>query len=69
MWASEKGPVPSTALLASACIARPFLRMGVYCFKDAESNMEPIGTPPVSWHHPQPCLGLASQRLYDIKDL
>lgn len=48
MWASKKTLVPSIAMLASACIAWPFLRMGVSSFKDTKSNMEAMWTPPVS---------------------
>lgn len=67
MWASKKALVPNIAMVASACVAWPFLRMGVSSFKDAESIMEAMQTPPVSWSHPQPCLVLASQPLYDTK--
>lgn len=67
MWASKKALVPNIAMLASACIAWPFLRTGVSSFKDTESNMEATRTPPVSRSHPQPCLVLTSQPVYDIK--
>lgn len=55
----------SISCICLHCLAIP--ENGCLLLEGAETNMEPIWTPPVSWSHPQPCLVLASQPLYDTK--